>query len=127
MNTITVSILRYVDDAQPGWVECSFRDAWGREHLFREKVPVVSTADLDAASTYPQLGVIACEIIERWRDEKQRDLIKVSTDKPWGCESRDGTTCFDVLPRQLNTEPDASPNGGPATHSGNSGVSEGPP
>ena len=104
MHTIAVTILRYVDNSQPGWVECVFRDAWGRQHVFREKVPVVSTESLDAASAYPQPGIIACEIKKRWQDEKARDLVTISTERPWGCESIDGATGFDVVTEQLCNE-----------------------
>ena len=56
-------IRRYVDDDQPGWVECAFTDAHGREWLFIEKVPVVTVEFLNTASGYPRAGVIACEVI----------------------------------------------------------------
>src|SRR6267142_1238103 len=111
MHTLAITIRRYVDGSQPGWVECDFRDAWGREHLFREKIPIVSTESLDDPSPYPRPGIIACEIVTRWRDERGRDLLKISTERPWGCESTEGTTCFDVLPEQLGTEPDGPANG----------------
>lgn len=103
MHMLSVRILRFIDDSQPGWVERALRDAWGHNHLFREKAPVVSNANLDASTDYPQPGVIACEIIENWRDDAARVLIKIRTDKPWGCQSTDGVTCFDVLPEQLTT------------------------
>ena len=40
--------MRYVSDHNPGFVECRLTDAWGREWLFVDKVPVVTLADLDA-------------------------------------------------------------------------------
>jgi hypothetical protein len=113
MHNLLVTIRRYIDDSQPGWVECNFRDAWGHEHRFREKVPVVSVESLDASSTYPRPGIIACEITVRWKDESGRDLFKISTEKPWGCESIDGATSFDVLPDQLTTEPDGAADAAP--------------
>jgi hypothetical protein len=53
---VSVEISRYVDDSQPGWVECRLVDVLGDEHLFVEKVPVVTRVDLDAASNFPQGG-----------------------------------------------------------------------
>jgi hypothetical protein len=34
MDRVAVSILRYVDDSFPGFVECLLADADGREHHF---------------------------------------------------------------------------------------------
>lgn len=63
MLGVRVNISRYADDSFPGWVECRLVDALGHEHVFVEKVPVVTKAHLDAASTYPQSGVIACVVL----------------------------------------------------------------
>ena len=82
-----------------------FRDAHGREHRIREKVPVISTEDLDATSSYPRPGVIACEIISQRRDANGSEIVTITTERPWNCESTTGETEFDVLPEQLNAEP----------------------
>lgn len=52
MNAIEIEIRRFVDDSYPGFVECWLTDANGREWSFIEKVPVVTTEDLDAESDY---------------------------------------------------------------------------
>ena len=101
MLAVRVEITRYTNDAQPGWVECRLTDASGTEWLFEEKVPVVSADDLDAQSDYPQPGIIACRLIKRWRDQNDRELVTIDTDEPWGVESSDGSTRFDVTPDQL--------------------------
>jgi hypothetical protein len=101
MANLSVTILRYLDDAYPGWVECAFRDAFGREHLFREKLPIVTNESLDADSGYPRPGTIACENVDQWKDDKARVIVRIDTDKPWGCESIEGVTIFDVLPEQI--------------------------
>jgi hypothetical protein len=54
MPAVTVQISRFVDEHQPGFVECILMDALGESHLFVEKVPVVSTDDLWSTSSYPQ-------------------------------------------------------------------------
>jgi hypothetical protein len=104
MHILAVTILRYVDADYPGWVDAAFRDARGREHVFREKAPVLSTDDLDASSSYPQPGVIACEIISRRHDADGTEIVTVTTERPWGCESVAGEYHFDVLPEQLREE-----------------------
>ncbi len=62
MKALIVNIIRFISDDQPGFVECQFLDAWNTEHIFQEKVTVVSNKDLDADSEYPQLGNIACTV-----------------------------------------------------------------
>jgi hypothetical protein len=100
MRGIKVEIIRYVDDYQPGIVECSFVDAWGNQYLFVEKAPVVSSENLDAGSSYPRAGVIACQVIER-RNIDGREVVEIETELPWHIESTAGNSSFDVLPDQL--------------------------
>src|ERR1700733_4036676 len=68
MLGVQVQIVPFVDDYQPGIIECQFIDAHGRLWSFIEKVPVVTELDLDGDSSYPQPGVIACEEVERFLD-----------------------------------------------------------
>ncbi len=100
MLGIKVEISRYIDDSQPGWVECLFIDAWGNKQLFIEKAPVVSLEKLDASSDYPQSGIIACQVLEK-RDVNGREVVKIETETPCHIESTTGEVCFDVLPDQL--------------------------
>jgi hypothetical protein len=93
---IQVEIVRYVDDWQPGLIECYFTDANGRQWLFIEKVPVVTDAQLDAQSLYPQRGFIACEVFAAGVDG-----VTINTCRPWGIESTDGQTQFEVLPQSV--------------------------
>lgn len=104
LHKISVEITRYVDDSQPGFVECRLVDGWQREWFFEEKVPVVTVEHLDSASTYPRQGVIACRIIGRKSNGKQ-EIIIVDTSEPWGISSVCGKTQFEVLPGQLEEEP----------------------
>lgn len=101
MLAIRVEITRYTNDSQPGWVECRFTDAWGDEVLFEEKVPVVTCEMLDATSSYPAIGVIAGRVVREWQDGNGRDVVTVHTELPWGVESKDGESEFDVLSSQL--------------------------
>ncbi|MFO1044290.1 MAG: hypothetical protein U0941_21100 [Planctomycetaceae bacterium] len=102
MIGIRVSIARYIsDDPQPGIVECNFLDANGKQHQFVEKTAVVSYADIDAQSTYPRPGVIACVILDRYRDVLDRELVVVETVEPWGVESTEGAVRFSVYPSAL--------------------------
>jgi hypothetical protein len=103
LDAVKVVIRKYVDDAQPGFVECCLVDASGREWLFIEKVPVVTESNLDGDSAYPQPGCIACVVVARRRDETGREIASVSTETPWDVAATTGETSFEVLADQLAT------------------------
>ena len=100
MTGIRVQILRWVDDHFPGWVECSFLDNRGDEHRFVEKAPVVSS-DLHAGSPFPQSGFVGCTVVRRYTAESGRSVVSVDTDQPWGIESVEGKSRFEVGPEDL--------------------------
>ena len=100
---LIVQIVRFVDDHQPGWAECEFIDAEGRKHRFVDKVPIFSAERLDAASTYPRAGGIAGEVVARWKDAQGRELVRVTTARPYPIESTEGVSEFVVLDEQLST------------------------
>jgi hypothetical protein len=100
MVGVHVEITRYVDDSQPGWVECRLIDAHGREWLFIEKVPVITTADLNRQTCYPQAAVIACQIVSRIYTG-DREIVTIDTAWPWHVEATTGETMFEVRPEQL--------------------------
>jgi hypothetical protein len=101
MTTVSVQITRYVDDHFAGFVECVLVDAFGLSHTFVEKVPVVSTDHLSAASTYPCASAIECTILREWQDATGVALAVVCTAKPWGIASTNGLTEFTVFASQL--------------------------
>ena len=99
-NYLRVEITRWVDDADPGFVECRPVDTAGTAHFFIEKVPVVTTSPMDAKSDFPQPGSIACRIIER-REQSGRVVIVVDTQHPWDVESTLGEHRFMVFDDQV--------------------------
>jgi len=101
MATVSVQIVRFVDDYLPGIVECQLVDAEGAVHFFIEKVPIVTAEDLCLDSSYPADGAIACEIEAEWSDDQGRQLVKVNTERPWAVESTTGATRFTVLAVQV--------------------------
>lgn len=100
--TVTIQITRFIDIAQPGFVECRLIDAEGQAHTFIEKVPIVSQENLHACSAYPRPGKIACIIEKQWEDNSGRKLAQISTEQPDHVESTIGKTCFMVLHALLN-------------------------
>lgn len=102
MQGLRVTIVRWVDDHQPGWVECHLIDHWDRLWVFIEKAPVVSTEILGPDTAFPCPGVIACELVDHARTLPEADCtILVTTAVPWGVESTTGETRFDVRPEQV--------------------------
>lgn len=98
---LIVSIDRFVDEHQPGFVECSLMDANGTTHLFVEKIPVVAAEQLWKESNYPVPGFIACHIEEEVDGDNREGLVLVNTQLPRGIESTKGTTRFLVRPSQV--------------------------
>lgn len=96
VTKLTVQILRFVDEKFPGWVECKFVDATGRPHSFIEKIPIVTNEDLDADSGYPQPGIVGCEIVKQFQDDKGRRLVCITTSRPWSIETAEGLSEFTV-------------------------------
>lgn len=96
MIQVPVEIVRWVDDCQPGIVECVLVDVHGHRWRFIEKLPIVTVADLDASSSYPQSGSIACQVVEI-----RGEVARIDTTKPWGVESVDGVSQFEVLEETL--------------------------
>lgn len=101
MLAVKVKIVRYIsDDPQPGIVECELEDVHGQRWSIVEKTAIVSTAHLNAHSPYPQQGFIGCEIVQR-RGDAEREIVRITTERPCMVESTDGSTEFDVLPNAL--------------------------
>ena len=101
MIALKIKITKFISDDQPGFVECSFFDALNKEHIVQDKVPIVTEKILDANSEYPQNGIIACKIINGWKDTNGRKIFRVNTSKPCGVDTINGLTEFDVLEEQL--------------------------
>jgi hypothetical protein len=101
VTAVIIQIEKFVDDHQPGFVECRLVDAFGQSHLFVEKVPIVTVANLRSDRPYPQAGEIACEIVSESFDAAGRKLVEVNTDRPWSVESTEGVSSFVVLTSQV--------------------------
>jgi hypothetical protein len=106
MHNVAVQIVRFVDSCFPGWVECELVDAAGRRHILKDKVPIFTVQDLDADSKYPTPGFVACEVVERYRNEKGQELVRVSTVKPYDIESTEGVSEFTVSASLVSSSPD---------------------
>jgi hypothetical protein len=101
MFAIKIKITKFISDHQQGFVECIFNDAWYKVHIVHDKVPIVTEKYLDANSEYPQDEVIPCEILKESADRDGRTIFTVDTAKPWGVDTIEGLTEFDMLKEQL--------------------------
>jgi hypothetical protein len=101
LKAIKILITSFIDDHQPGFVECKFYDALNKEHIVQDKVPIVTDRYLDANSEYPQDGIIACEIIKQSEDTNGKTIFTVNTLKPWGVDTIEGLTEFHLFEEQL--------------------------
>ncbi len=101
MLGLKTEITKYVDmDIPTHCVECRIVDALGKEHIFIEKVPIVTGEHLTEDSEYPQNGHLACEILEE-RIDNGNKIVKVTTENPWYIESTKGELVFEVYPEQV--------------------------
>ena len=81
LHLIIVEIWRYVDNSQHDGSDARLVDALCYEHVFVEKVPVVSTALLSATTTILRRDHIACTALSRAHERSSsrslgiRDLI----------------------------------------------------
>jgi hypothetical protein len=96
---VAAQILRFVDPHQPGWVEAELVDAKGTSHRLLDKVAIFTDRKLDAASPYPQVGIIRCEIVSETKDGTGHDLIEIALLD--GVESIRGQSRFVITSEQL--------------------------
>ncbi len=101
MKQVKVQVSKYVDDSQPGWVECTLIDVNDREWVFVEKVPVVTTKNLNKDSTYPDQGFIACEVVSSEALSNGRSVVEIDTSNPYDIESVDGVSRFTIYKEAL--------------------------
>jgi len=100
MIEVRVTISKFIDESNPGWVECLLVDVEGRTWKYREKVPVVSAGDLWVDSEYPRPGTIACAVIGQRVDASGRQILKIKM-SAWTVEGYDGGTEVEVFGDQL--------------------------
>ena len=103
MQNVAVQIVRFIDGAFPGWVECELVDADGRLHVLRDKVPTFTIETLDAGSKYPKPGAIRCEVVERLQDDKGKEFVRICTERPDDIESTEGLCEFIVAASLVTT------------------------
>jgi hypothetical protein len=105
LGELALEIVKWVDDYQPGIVACEFVDAQTRRHTLIGKVPIFSTEDLDASSTYPRRGALRCTVLNRWKNADGQELVRISISEPDGEESTEELQEFVVSSDQVTHIP----------------------
>jgi hypothetical protein len=95
---LKVAIVRFVDDYQPGIVECEFFDANGIRHTLINKIPIFTEKNLWLDSQYPQPGSAQCEILDRLSDGVGRACVTIRL----AGETSDGRSEFIVFANQIS-------------------------
>lgn len=82
MKFIKIKITKFISNDQPGFVECKLTDIHNKEWSFIEKIPVVTTENIEENSDFPLDGYIAGEVVKQWSDEKGRQILTINTQRP---------------------------------------------
>lgn len=97
IRDLSVRIVQFVDESNPGWVKSEFVDAEGHHHELVDKFPIFSEKMLDADSSYPVPGLVQCEVLAEWQDVQGRKVARIRT-----IESTEGVSEFVVLSETLH-------------------------
>lgn len=93
---VKVQIVRFVEDHQPGFVECELCEADGGIQRFIDKIPMFTSRELWSDSEFPQPGWMRCKVSSRFVDREGLRVARISTVDPDRLESVDGRTDFVV-------------------------------
>jgi len=63
---------------------------------------VVTTEKIEKDAALPQTGHIAGEIIKEYPDSSGKKILSINTGMPWGIESENGQSEFDVYSDQIS-------------------------
>ena len=100
MSNLLVRVARLLQDGQPPIVESDFLDAAGCSHTIVDKEPIFFIEN-SVSRSFPQVGFVRCEVVERWQDSQGRQLARITTSRPDHVESTDGLTEFVVTADSL--------------------------
>lgn len=76
-------------------------DATRAQPRFLDKIPIITSASLDAQSSYPCPGSILSEVVSTWIENPSTSLTEIDTQVPWSIESRESLHLFTVLTVKL--------------------------
>jgi len=102
MSKFEIKIVKFLDDGTyPQFVEARFTDAWEKEHIVIEKVPVIMKEAFNENTELPTKELVPCELVKTWVDSNGRKIVTISTEKPYFIYSIEDLLEFDLLEEQL--------------------------
>lgn len=104
-TTVKVRIVAWHENYQPGIVECSLIDRFGRDWRFSIKQVYASSVDLGEDSPYPLPGAVDCIVLERGTDAADRPTVRVEIDPPIVNLTQDGVDQFDLYADSVADSP----------------------
>ena len=105
LASLPVSIVRYTNDHQPGWVECQFTDIHGRTYTSGEiKQVYVTNTYVDETTRYPVPGALDCIVVS-----SVNEVSRITIEESWEGIEEDNHQ-FEVPTASLTMySPDAKP------------------
>ena len=102
MPEISVQIVEFLSSDQPGFVAATLTDVDGVVHTFHDKVPVFTSAPIDADTQLPVPGLLDCIVLESF-ERDGRKLVRIDTERPFDVESTTGNYRFLVAADSLTS------------------------
>jgi hypothetical protein len=104
ISELRIDIVRFVDDRFPGFVECLFTDADGKDHVLIDKALMFTEKDLWIDSQYPESGHLRCQILSRSKNVAGEELARITIAIPDGLETVEGQSEFEVLAKLVSSD-----------------------
>jgi hypothetical protein len=104
ISKLRIDIVRFVDERFPGFVECLFTDADGKDHALVDKALMFTEKDLWIDSQYPESGHLRCQILSRSKNVAGEELVRITIARPDGLETVNGLTEFEVLAEHVSSD-----------------------
>jgi len=101
MAFLMIQITKYISNDFPAFIECSFKDAHNIKQKIIDKVPVLTTKDINENTEFPIDINIPITIKNKLKDLNNKQILTINIEKPLGLESTDGETCFEVFTNQI--------------------------
>jgi hypothetical protein len=104
ISELRIDIVRFVDERFPGFVECLFTDADGKDHVLIDKALMFTEKDLWIDSQYPEPGHLRCQILSRSKNVAGEELVRITIARPDGLETVESLTEFEVLAEYVSDD-----------------------
>jgi hypothetical protein len=101
MVFLKIKITKYISNDFPGFIECSFTDAFNKQWKIIDKIPVLTTKNIDKNNNFPIEEKIEVEAEKESIDKNGNKLITININKPYGLKTINGENRFEVNINQI--------------------------